>query len=495
MSKKFICLAIVCTLLTGCTHAQRRPAAILNEGGGRVEDPEIDKNIVDADKVFSEEITQVPTDPINIPIEINNRVAAWIHHFTVKDKARTIRYFSRGSAYRKQLDKIFAEHDVPKELFYLAMIESGFVNTARSRAQAVGIWQFIRGTGRNYGLKINKYVDERQNWIKATEAAVTYLKDLRNVFGSWYLAFAAYNAGEYRIVRSIMKGKSRDFWALAEGKILPRETLNYVPKFLAAIIISRNLEKYGITFDKAEEWPEFEAVRVPSGLGMKSLASAIGIPSKELKKWNPDVLRGVIPYTRSGSFEIYIPKHRLSRFLARKGRLAKLRKYRANKGWRKSRKKDFSIYVVRRGDTLTRISRLLGVSIRTLKRLNRIRRSSRIHPGQRIRYYTNLTALDSRRAYLVRKNDTLYSVAKKHKTTIKELKRRNKLKSEKIFVGQRLRVPASIRVRGVFHSIKKGENLSLVARKYDTTVATLRKLNKLRSAKVFPGQRILVRSK
>jgi membrane-bound lytic murein transglycosylase D len=197
--------------------------------------------IAETNPVLAEGSAENDKVPLQIPMEINRRVESWIKYFTVRQRDMTTRYLERGEPLRPHIEAILKENEVPPELFYLAMIESGFVTHAKSRAKAVGVWQFVKGTGKNYRMTINNNVDERRNWIKATEAAANYLKDLNNVFGSWYLALAAYNAGEYKIVRSIMKGKTRDFWVLAERGLLPKETMDYVPKFLAAHIL--NLRK------------------------------------------------------------------------------------------------------------------------------------------------------------------------------------------------------------------------------------------------------------
>jgi membrane-bound lytic murein transglycosylase D len=299
----------------------------------------------------------------------------------------------RGEALRPHIEQLLKENEVPQELFYLAMIESGFVTHAKSRAKAVGVWQFMPGTARNYGMEVNSSVDERRNWIKSTEAAASYLKDLNNVFGSWYLALAAYNAGEHRIVRSIMKGKTRDFWALAEGGLLPQETLNYVPKFLAAHIVGKNQKRFGFKVSVAEEdrWEPFETVSVPAGAKISDLAKITGTPLSVLKRWNFDLLRGMTPYSKTGTVDIYVPKSHLASFEAAKEQIAKVKRHRGGRDQRayasaRRNGRSYAVYVVRRGDNLSTISRRLGISVRSLMKINGLRRG-RIHPGQRVKYY------------------------------------------------------------------------------------------------------------
>lgn len=457
MGKILFCLALTVCLLSNAQVAtakdERRPAAIINEGGGFLEDEALNEFIKENNKALSSQEEQDESSDLVIPIEINNRVASWIRYMTIKDRARTIRHFTRGSRYKVHIEEMLEKHDVPKEIFYLALIESGFVQRARSKAQAVGVWQMVRGTGANYGLAINRYVDERQNWIKSTESAITYLKDLKNVFGSWYLAFAAYNAGEYQIVRSIMKGKSRDFWALAEGKFLPQETLNYVPKFMAAMIIGKDPAKYNIVFEEQEPYEDFEAVMVPSGIGLKTLSRITKVPVKTIEEWNPDILRGVVPWGAGGRFEMYLPEDQAEMVAEKESVIArhKKRNRRIEKYTRKGRSGGYRIYVVKPGDTLIGISRMLGVKVRTLKKINRIQRS-RIHVGQRLKYYVNLSVSKQKKArdvaskapqnspriHLVQEGQSIYLVAEDYGASVDDIMEWNDLEGLDLEEGKKI---------------------------------------------------------
>jgi len=336
--------------------------------------------------------------PLHIPLEINQKVADWVDYFTVRDRERTIRFLERGMPLKSKIEQILKDNEVPPELFYLAMIESGFVLHAKSHASAVGVWQFMKGTGKNYGLTVNSSIDERRNWIKATEAAAAYLKDLNNVFGSWYLALAAYNAGEHRIVRSIMRGKTRDFWALAEAGMLPKETLDYVPKFLAAQIVGKNLDKYNLRIqpEQSDLWEEYASTAVPSGVSLKQIAKVADISYEALKKWNADLIKDHTPYSRSGSVEIYVSKAAIAKIEEAKDEIGKIKRIKlrperntvlASSGGNNG---SYSYHVVQQGESLYTISRQLGISMRTLMKINGIRKS-RIHPGQRLRYYKSLS--------------------------------------------------------------------------------------------------------
>ena len=189
---------------------------------------------------------KIPNISFDLPVEMNRSVAKWIDYFTGRGRDRFENYLERSEYFIPFLRPILKNAKAPEDLVYLAMIESGFNNNARSHARAVGAWQFITGTGRRYGLDITWWIDERRDVEKSTIAAVQYLKELNVMFGSWHLAAAGYNAGEGKIARAIKKYKTNDFWALCEkGRYLRPETKNYVPKLFAAAIISKNRKFFG----------------------------------------------------------------------------------------------------------------------------------------------------------------------------------------------------------------------------------------------------------
>lgn len=401
--------AILVLAMVGCAHqrnldtsseeANREIAAAKNADAPVDPAFELNKGLEDTNPLLSDISEGGEKVPLQIPIEINRKVSQWIKFFTEREHDMTQRYLERGEALRPQIEAILKENEVPPELYYLAMIESGFVTHARSRAKAVGVWQLMTGTAKNYGLQVNKKVDERRNWIKSTEAAASYLKDLNNVFGSWYLALAAYNAGEHRIVRSIMKGKTRDFWALAEAGLLPRETLDYVPKFLAAHIVGKHQKRFKFDTQVAPEdkWEAFETVSVPSGVRLTDIAKATDVPMEVLKRWNLDLIAGVTPPGKSGTVDIYVPKTVSPKFEQAKEAVAALKRYHtkddqrayASAGTEPGR--SYNVYVVRRGDSLYNISKHIGTSVRTLMKVNGIRRG-KIHPGQRLKFYNGTTS-------------------------------------------------------------------------------------------------------
>ena len=181
----------------------------------------------------------------SIPVVLTPEVDFWINYFKTKGRTSFVKWLVRGENVREVIIPLLKQLGMPEELFYLSMIESGFNNRAYSRAKATGPWQFVAGTAKIYGLKMNYWVDERKDPVKSTIAAARYLRDLYKKFGNWYLAMAAYNAGPGKIRYAIRKLKTRDYWKISRSRYLRRETRNYVPKLLAALILGSNAEEHG----------------------------------------------------------------------------------------------------------------------------------------------------------------------------------------------------------------------------------------------------------
>ncbi len=197
---------------------------------------------------------KIKNSTFDLPVEMNRSVEKWIDYFTGKGRDRFEKYLERSEYFIPYLKPILKNAKAPEDLVYLAMIESGFNNNARSSARAIGAWQFIAATGRRYGLEVDWWIDERRDVEKSTIAAVQYLKELNAMFGSWHLAAAAYNAGEAKIQRAIKKYHTNDFWNLTKGRYLRPETKNYVPKLFAAAIICKNRKDFGFeeSYDKVK---------------------------------------------------------------------------------------------------------------------------------------------------------------------------------------------------------------------------------------------------
>jgi len=244
----------------------------------------------------------------DVPIPINKQVKAYLVYFTTERKRTIRKYLSRSTRYLPMIREVFQEHGLPEDLAYLAMIESGFNPYAYSLAHACGMWQFIRGTGRRYGMAINNYVDERRDPEKSTRAAAKYLLDLYKQFGSWYLAAASYNCGEGRVQRELNKSNHKNFWELSGNQCLPKETKNYVPQMIAATIIAKNPEKFG--FKKVPYLPpmEYDTVKVNEPTSLTAVSVAVNVPPEEIERLNPELRKGVTP-PDTAKYTLKIPKH------------------------------------------------------------------------------------------------------------------------------------------------------------------------------------------
>jgi membrane-bound lytic murein transglycosylase D len=276
-----------------------------------------------------------------------------------------------------------SRHGLPEELAFTAMIESGFNPIATSHAGARGLWQFMATTARRYGLRVDHWVDERLDPEKSTMAAAAYLRDLYNLFGSWFLAQAAYNAGEGTVARAIRATGSSDFWALARTSFLHRETKEFVPQILAATHIGREPVRYGFEPPQPSP-PAEERVAVPGFTDLRWVSASAGIAIETLRSLNPVLVRGVTP--PGGQYELNVPPG------TRSGVLAALERPRRPIGFSgvtpgtiRAFAGDQQIHVVRPRDTVDGIAKRYGVSVGDLLRWNSLARQDPIRPGDRLR--------------------------------------------------------------------------------------------------------------
>ncbi len=231
----------------------------------------------------------------DFPVTYNDSVKGWIHYYQTRGKNSFKRWLERSARYAPYVQKELARHNLPQDLLYVAMIESGFMSNAESHAGAVGLWQFIEPTAKRYGLKVEWWIDERMNFTKATGAAIKYKKDLYNMFQSWHLVSASYNWGEGRIQRLIRRHNTNSFWELADMRTLPDETVNYVPKIIAATLIAKSPALYGFNDLNYKVPYKYENIDVPGGTDLENLAQYIGVKHRYLKDLNPDLIKGYIP--------------------------------------------------------------------------------------------------------------------------------------------------------------------------------------------------------
>ena len=307
----------------------------------------------------------------DFPVTVNRQVEYYLEFFTGKHREHFAVWLSRSGRYLPMIREELHAAGLPEDLAYLAMIESGYKERAYSRAKAVGMWQFIKSTGRKYGLTINNYVDERRNPTKSTQAAVAYLNDLYREFGSWYLAVAAYNAGEGKIRRAIKKYGTTDFWEIAQGEYLKLETKRYVPKLIAAIIIAKEPAKYGFTDIVSEPGLAYDEVEVPRWTSIKAVALSCNMEPEDLKKYNNELSKGFTPPDMV-SYPFRVPpgkKDEVERNLPRVQAIVST---------------EFKTHQVRKGETLNSICKKYGLTKTVVLKSNNLGAAG-LQAGQRLR--------------------------------------------------------------------------------------------------------------
>ncbi|HEX6531957.1 MAG TPA: transglycosylase SLT domain-containing protein [Nitrospira sp.] len=313
----------------------------------------------------------------NVPIVIDSSVQSHIRYFNTSIRNRFEQWLVRLSRYRPLVENIFTEFHLPSDLVYLSLVESGFNPYAYSRAKATGPWQFMKGTAKLYGLRVDAYVDERRDPIKSTVAAARYLRDLYDLFGAWPLAMAAYNAGEGKVMRALQKARAESFTDISKTRLIRRETKEYVPRFMAATIIAKNPDRYGFP-QEASEPHQFEEVVVTRPLHFHAIANATGVSYTELRLLNPELRRDATP-PGDDAYLLKVPvgtKAKVEQLLDRiptykfppmaKSQLASA----GSSRW----------YKVRVGDTLEKVSRRFRIPLKTLKTRNNLTGPT-IRPG------------------------------------------------------------------------------------------------------------------
>lgn len=247
----------------------------------------------------------------DLPVTYNKKVSFWISYFQTRGKTFFRDWLEKSTKYMPLLQSELKKAGLPTDLAYMVMIESGFSTQAVSTAQAVGPWQFIQSTGATYGLQKNWWLDERRDIKKSTLAAIRYLKDLNQEFGSWYLVAASYNMGENGLRRQIKKQGTRDYWELVKRGALPQETQDYVPKILAAMMIAKAPNLYGFRDIDAQFPLQYEVVWAPSGTDLDQLADHLSITRKSMRELNAELFLGYIPKQTEGH-HVRIPLGSLS---------------------------------------------------------------------------------------------------------------------------------------------------------------------------------------
>ena len=365
----------------------------------------------------------------SMPIPEHPSVRAALAYFVNELKPSIQESLLRSGRYRRLIDRVLDEYKLPKGLAYLPVIESAYLPTLTSRAGAHGIWQFMPETAREYGLRVDWWVDERADPERSTRAAAAYLTDLYRHFQDWPLALAAYNGGPGRIDRALAESGTRTFWELSGLTAIPRETRGYVPTFFAALIIASDPSNYGFRLgDSIDE--DAKSVEVEGPLSLRFVAETANVDESTVRDLNPALRHGVLPPGRS---ILHLPS-RAAESIASHGTALK----------NQDTELALCSYTLREGDTIRQLARTVGSSVETILDMNALTSTRNLERGDSIYLPVRareLGALLAETYYTVRKGDTMDSIARHHDLTVGELRELNQFsRRHKIHTGDKLRV-------------------------------------------------------
>ncbi len=448
-------------LLRGFAHtpsAERQVQGALNDIPFQLRQPglleRLEKITIQRRLTTYQQSHELPSDAasqFDIPLKNHPLVETYIDFFTGPGRWFFAKWMATSGRYIPLMLPILKEEGLPADTVYLAMIESGFSPRATSSASAAGIWQFIPSTGRAFNLRQNFWVDQRRDFIASTRSAARFLKKLHGRFGDWHLAWAAYNAGGGRISRALKKYEQTDFWSLIDQhpESLAKETRHYVPKLIAAALVAKNPQDYGfapIVYEPPLEWDD---VIVKSPLDIRRLASKLGVKNDVLKMLNPSLIRNITPPHRG--VRLRVPKGKGPAAQAFITKLPRAERF------------DYLPHKVKRGDNLYDLARTYNTSISAIRDFNRIGRRGTIYPGKvllipssairsqksqrgksarskRATARKRKKTTGSKKLHIVSHGDTLWSIARRYRVTVADLKRWNKRRGNTIRTGDRINI-------------------------------------------------------
>ena len=406
---------------------------------------------------------------------LTSRIDKFIRYFQNAGRSKFELYLTRSGKYSDMMRGILAKYGLPEDLIYLALIESGFSPKAYSVARAAGPWQFIVGTGRRYGLRIDWWADERRDYEKSTHAAASYLKDLYGMFDSWPLATAAYNAGEGKIQKAVARYRSEDYVELIRHRYLKQETKDYVPKMIAALTIAKEPEKFGFEGVKYEDPLEFDKANVPGGTDLQELGRLIGVPYESLREWNPELRRFCTPPNRE-SYEIRLPRG--YREIAEE-HMEEIRE---------DARVAFLLHTVKKGETLASLADRYHTTVPILQELNGMKKPTMKRSARLVIPMTGLSEEEA----VPGKEVSAEQVEMTFKR-LDDVTRRTRTARLKKGSGPAKKAAASAR-RGkkeIRHVVRQGDTLSKVSRVYGVTPEKLSERNNLKEGQVLPRGRVL----
>ena len=469
-------------------------------------------------------------------IEYNQGLENIIKSFLKNRKRSFERLMAVSEFYFPLFEEAFDKHNVPLEIKYLAVVESALNPKAVSRVGATGLWQFMYQTGKQYGLKIDSYIDERSDPLKASEAAAQYMKNMYAIFGDWDLVLASYNSGPGNVAKAIRRsGGQQNYWNIRKN--LPKETQGYVPAFLATMYIYEYHKEHGIVPEKAPiKHFATDTVMVKRQMSFKQISDLIDIPVAQLQILNPSYKLNIVPSYKDQTHFLRLPQDKMAIFTSNESKIYAYVDKEAN-----LREKPFQIvkpivvqdsvntsqrlaqakvryYRVKRGDNLISIAKKYDVAVEDLKKWNNIN-------GNWVAYGKNLkinatdveqkttavakakTIKDSIKTsiasfYVVQKGDNLSAIAKKFNTTVADIQEWNKLSSTNVSLGASLQVVQNptekeevidtVERKDIAYSVQKGDNLGLIAKKFGVSVVELKQWNNLKSNAIAVGNSLIV---
>lgn len=452
-----------------------------------------------------------------IELVFNKQVKNFIHLYAVKKKDLTSRILGLAEIYFPLFEEHLDRFDIPLEMKYLAVVESALIPTAGSRAGAKGLWQFMYGTGKVYGLKVTSLIDERYDPYQATIAACEHLSDLYDIYGDWSLVMAAYNSGAGNVNKAIRRaGGMKNYWAI--WPFLPRETRGYVPAFTAVYYTMTHAAEHNIyPVHPGILYPEIDTVTVHDVLSFDQVNEMLGVPMDQLKLLNPLYKKDFIPYNEKDRFVISLPKKYIGDFMNNE---QELYAYKTRKGVERDKlladikkAQERTIHIVRSGENLGLIARRYHVYVSQIKAWNGMRKTT-IYPGQRLVVYPSArynpvsspsTATASNKkatgdTHTVRSGENLGLIAKKYGCTVSQLKSWNNLRKNTIHPGQKLVVSKTATAKVdpnkeyIYHTVRSGDTLWDIAKMYDgVTVNQIKQLNNIGNARrLKPGDKIRI---